>query len=73
MTKYELKEKGIDIALKLLELNQIHLKKLEERITPEQSVARFLALSDLIAANINEESKSEEAAMKVAVEIFKNW
>ena len=73
MTKYELKEKGIDIALKLLELNQIHLKKLEERITPEQSVARFLALSDLIAANINEESKSEEAAMKAAVEIFKNW
>lgn len=72
MTKYELKEKGIDIALKLLELNQIHLKKLEEKITPEQSVARFLALSDLIAANINEEAKSEEVAMKTAMEIFNN-
>ena len=72
MTKYELKEKGIDIALKLLELNQIHLKKLEEKITPEQSVARFLALSDLIAANINEEAKSEEVAMKAAMEIFNN-
>lgn len=72
MTKYELKEKGIDITLKLLELNQIHLKKLEEKITPEQSVARFLALSDLIAENIKDKLKSEEAAMKVAVELFKN-
>lgn len=72
MTDQELKQKGIDIALKLLELNQIHLKKLEEKITPEQSVARFLALSDLIAANIKDKLKSEEAAMKVAVELFKN-
>ena len=72
MTKHELKEKGIDIALKLLELNQIHLKKLEEKMTPEQSVARFLALSDLIAANINEEAKSEEVAMKAAMDIFNN-
>ena len=72
MTDQELKQKGIDIALKLLELNQIHLKKLEEKITPEQSVARFLALSDLIAANIKEDAKSEEVAMKAAIEIFKN-
>ena len=72
MTDQELKQKGIDIALKLLELNQIHLKKLEEKITPEQSTARFLALSDLIAANIKEDAKSEEVAMKAAIEIFKN-
>jgi len=72
MTDQELKQKGIDITLKLLELNQIHLKKLEEKITPEQSVARFLALSDLIAENIKDKLKSEEAAMKVAVELFKN-
>ena len=72
MTDQELKQKGIDIALKLLELNKIHLKKLEEKITPEQSIARFLALSDLIAANIKEDAKSEEVAMKAAIEIFKN-
>ena len=73
MTTEELKQKGIEITLKLLELNQIRLKQGEEKITPEQSIARFLALSDLIAANIKENLKSEEAAMKVAVEIFKNW
>lgn len=72
MTDQELKQKGIDITLKLLELNQIHLKQGDEKITPEQSVARFLALSDLIAANIKEEAKSEEVAMKAAIEIFKN-
>ena len=72
MTDQELKQKGIDITLKLLELNQIHLKQGAEKITPEQSVARFLALSDLIAANIKDKLKSEEAAMKVAAELFKN-
>ena len=72
MTDQELKQKGIDITLKLLELNQIHLKQGAEKITPEQSVARFLALSDLIAANIKEDAKSEEVAMKTAIEIFKN-
>ena len=72
MTDQELKQKGIDITLKLLELNQIHLKQGAEKITSEQSVVCFLALSDLIAANIKDKLKSEEAAMKVAVELFKN-
>lgn len=36
MTDQELKQKGIDITLKLLELNQIHLKQGAEKITPEQ-------------------------------------